>query len=102
MTHDTVKVIVKVENQAGKRSILLFFPETQTNHGNIQAWAYVGEHWEASMTYFWSLKPPRKEDEALVTQTLAFYQRRYRCAGPFKLKRVMRDTDQMRKERWKR
>ena len=99
---ETVKVIVKREKVAGADSLVLFFPESTTNYGKIECWSFFGEHSEASMGYFWGLKPPRLEDEDAVEKLLSFYEQRYSMAGPFKLKRIQRDNQRMRCDRWKR
>lgn len=95
----TVKVIVKIEKDPrGKVKPLLFFPETPANRGRIECWD--GNHCEATMGYFWSLKNPPQGLEADVTSMLQWYERQYQCAGPFKLQRVQRDSGKMRNARW--
>lgn len=93
-----VKVIVKREKfENGDESLILFFPESEANYGRIEYFA-EGCHGEADLTYFWSLKPSRSGDTPRVQRLLRAYERHYRCT----LKRVSRDTDKMRKDRWQR
>lgn len=97
-----VKVIVKQEKWPnGESRLVFFFPESQTNPGNIECWCDREGHCEASMGYYWKLKNPYFEQEEDVAKLMRFYERNYQVAGPFKLKRVARDNQNMRRMRWK-
>lgn len=85
-----IKVIAKLEE--GK--VVLFFPESSANYGNIVGWD--GQHWEASLGYYWGLHKPKDEDH--VQKVIQWYERAYCC----KLVRVQRDSDPMRQARWRR
>lgn len=89
-----LKVIVKVE----KGKLLLFFPETPANFGRIECWD--GAHCEADLGYYRSLRNP--EEDGAPELAMARFEKLYQCAGPFKLIRVRRDSDKMRRARWKR
>ena len=93
-----IKVIVKRERQLNPTGthLLLFFPESSANPPNIECWD--GAHNEASMGYFWGLKNPREEDEADVDKLFKHYENFY----GFKPIRILRDSQKMRVERWKR
>lgn len=91
-----IPVIAKVEN--GR--IILFFPGTAANFGRIECWTEREEHAEADMGYYRSLRNPEEGEN--LRRVMDFYERRYQCAGPFKLKRVRRDSHKLRTERWKR
>lgn len=97
-----IKVIVKREFNwhTGGEGILLFFPETKVNRGRIECWD--GGHNEADMVYYWGLDNPLPGMAYMVEEVLQDYERLYQHVEPFTLKRVMRDSHKMRKERWKR
>ena len=99
---DKVKVIVKRERNRYTNGweLVLFFPETPVSRLHIECWSPVGEHCEADIGYFWSLKNPREEHEEEVTKLISLYEKHYSVAGGFKLVRVRRDTDKMRRARW--
>ena len=91
-----IKVIVKRERQPNPTGthLLLFFPESSANPPNIECWD--GAHSEASMGYFWGLKNPREEDD------VEGFLRNYERLHDLKLTRILRDSQKMRVERWKR
>ena len=89
-----IKVIVKREKQRNPTgtNLLLFFPESPANAPNIQCWD--GAHCEASMGYFWNLKnPERGEADSLI--------KIYEEIHDVSLVRIMRDSQKMRVERWR-
>lgn len=97
---DKVKVIAKLERCNGTLRPILFFPETPANFGRIECWTMQEGHSEADMGYYRSLRNPEPDD--VLDKLLRFYERRYRMVGEFTLVQVRRDTDKMRKARWKR
>lgn len=88
-----MKVIAKLEGTPGNQNVALFFPEIKVTPGCIFCWAAIGEHSEASMGYFWSLRSP-DEDEA--KKTIAAYEKRYGVV----CQRAQRDSYPMRMARW--
>ena len=97
MRQDLVKVIVKMENWAGTRVPVLFFPESSANFGRIEVWAAYEGHGEADMTYMWSLKAPNSLHTDAVARALSGYEGAYKC----QLQRVFRDSERMRVKRWR-
>lgn len=91
---EPMKVIVKMEGD----SPCLFFPESPANRGNMVCWSRVGQHSEANMGYYWTLKNPSEKHEAAVEAAVAEYRHHYSTD----LARVRRDTSSMRTKRWAR
>lgn len=111
MSKRVVKFIIK---DMGRQGLEVFLPETPANPGRIECWGTLfthekGEHpgpwhapmsWgEAAMGYFWGGRKPSVHDQR-VPEIRRRLQRE--LGDDVQLKRVMRDTQAMRKERWKR
>ena len=89
-----IKVIVKREklkNPTGT-DLILMFPEEPANPPNIECWD--GAHCEASMGYFWGLRTPEDDmADALI--------KIYEGIHDVSLVRVLKDSQKMRVERWR-
>jgi hypothetical protein len=95
-----VKVIVKI---ADNGEFILFFPGESVNFGNIMSWQEVGEHGEASLSFFWRCKKPRKENELIETERLLrLYRNLYSGNGGdhFYLKRIYKLSYKDRIQAW--
>lgn len=79
---------------------VLFFPEVEANRGNILCYAHMGQHSEASIEYYWSLRNPfRTYQREAVKRLLDEYQLNYIRDGEV-LTEAFRDSSKMRLSRY--
>lgn len=78
-----IKYIVKWE----KDHPILFFPDYPANPGRIACYARVGQHGEACLQYYWSLRNPKPHQEADVAALVREYEQ---IGEPEPMKRVHR------------
>lgn len=95
----TTVAIVKWEG--GKNGDpVLFFPEYAANRGSIMCYGHIGQHSEASMGYYASLRNPEgSEQERAAYALISEYN--HGLPGGEVLSMRARDNAKYRRTRWK-